>query len=142
MYRLLLAFSIFAFPLFAQDIDAGQAAQNALYSKQVKSMQDKAMQEELKKQQAVTAKAPQNQEVMIIEPLARAQDLLEAFTYLRSKKPSSPVVFHLASGKIVTSVMDVSVMKGGSLVIFTTNTTQGIKYEVVKTEDIATIGHE
>jgi hypothetical protein len=115
----------------------------AAYTSTLKTMEAKSEQDELlKTTKAGTAQKAYSPEVMIIDPATRAQDFKEAFNYLSLYKAGSPVYFELENNEKLYSVLDFSLMKGGTLVIFKINTTQGIKYRVVKTEAIASIGND
>ena len=92
--------------------------------------------------QAGAAEKTQGPEIMMIDPLTRAQDFKEAFTYLSLYKTGSLIYFELASHEKLYNILDLSLMKGGTLVIFKLNTTQGVKYRVVKTEMISSIGND
>jgi len=97
------------------------------------------------KQQKVAAvqhMQPQDNEVMLINPQDRAQDFKQAYDFLKDQKAASRVNFMLKDGQMLSKVIDINVMKGGSLLIFQINTTQGIRYQVVKVEDIESVGHE
>lgn len=116
-------------------------ASNAPYNQALKSMEAKAEQKQLAQTQqaAISQKSP---EVMIIDPSIRAQDFKEAFTYLMQYKAGSPIFFELQDKEKLYNVLDISLMKGGSLMIFKINTTQGMKYRVIKVEDIFSIGND
>ncbi|MEI8300408.1 MAG: hypothetical protein WCG10_02190 [Chlamydiota bacterium] len=115
----------------------------AAYNSTLKTMETKSEQDELLKTTKATAtQKATSPEVMIIDPATRAQDFKEAFNYLSLYKAGSPVYFELENNEKLYSVLDLSLMKGGTLVIFKINTTQGIKYRVVKTETIAAIGND
>lgn len=136
MKSFIAAASLLTLPLFAQ------VGGNSAYNAQLKKMEAEAEQKELAKaEKTVAARHTGMQEVMIIEPLTRAQDIEEAFKYLRTRKAAAPVTFYLNNGHTLSNVLDMAVMKGGSIFIFTVNSTKGIRYEVVKTEDIKTLGN-
>ena len=78
---------------------------------------------------------------MQIDPLARASDLITAFKLLSKEKPASKVFFQLTSGKLITNILEVNVLKNGTLIMLKISTNQGIKYEVIPTENIETVGH-
>ncbi|MCH9630148.1 MAG: hypothetical protein S4CHLAM37_01410 [Chlamydiia bacterium] len=139
MKKLFVIAAFFALPLFGQP-----TAANSVYQKQLKKMEAKSERKELEQTEKAAAakKASMGSEIMIIEPLARAQDFAEAYKYLHFHKSSSPVMFQLKNNKVLKNVLDVEIMKGGTLVIFTLNTTKGVKYEVVNIEDIKSLGHE
>lgn len=139
MKKLCIIAACFTLPLFGQP-----SATNQIYNKQLKKMEDKAEQKELEKSERAAAlkKSSGGNEIMVIDPLARAQDFAEAHKYLTFHKSSAPVSFKLADDRILTNVLNVEYMKGGTLVIFTLNTTKGIKYEVVNIEDIKSMSND
>jgi hypothetical protein len=116
-------------------------ASNSPYNQALKSMEAKAEQKQLAQTQqaAISQRGP---EVMVIDPSIRAQDFKEAFTYLMQYKAGSPIFFELQDKEKLYNVLDISLMKGGSLMIFKINTTQGMKYRVIKVEDIFSIGND
>lgn len=116
--------------------------ENAPYDNALKTMQAKKEQELALKQQGAVASSIEKgtSSVMMIEPQTRAQDFKEAFTYLSQYKAGSPLYFELESKEKLYGVTDISMMKGGSLVIFKMNTTSGAKFRVIKTENIISIG--
>ena len=121
------------------DIKAG----NAPYNQALKTMEAKAEQKQLlQSTQAATSQKLTSPEVMIIDPSVRAQDFKEAFTYLMQYKAGAPLFFELQDKEKLYNVLELFLMKGGTLVIFKINTTQGLKYRVVKTEDIVSIGND
>ncbi|PCI92368.1 hypothetical protein COB11_07555 [Candidatus Aerophobetes bacterium] len=139
MKKLCVIAMLFALPLFGQ-----QTAASSVYNKQLNKMEAKPERKELMSTEKTAAaqKAHESSEIMIIEPLARAQDFAEAYKYLNFHKSSAPVMFKLRNHKVLKNVLDIEIMKGGTLVIFTLNTTKGIKYEVVNIEDIKSMGND
>ena len=80
-------------------------------------------------------------EVMIIQPEMRAKDIQESFEYLKTMNPGEKLAVKLISGALITEIMDIKVMKGGTMIIFRINSSQGQKFHVVKTEQIDTLIH-
>ena len=78
-------------------------------------------------------------EVMIINPETRAKDIQESFDYLRRMSPASKLAVKLINGTMISEILDMKLMTGGTMIIFRTNSVQGQKFEVVKIEDIDTI---
>jgi hypothetical protein len=118
-------------------------AENAPYNQMLQKMETKTEDKLAMKSQAAAAagaKGSGDASVVIVDPLVRASDFKEAFTYLLQYKAGAPIFFALQNGERLYNVIDLSVMKGGSLVIFKMNTTQGQKLKVVKTEDIISLG--
>jgi hypothetical protein len=141
LYMIAMTVSIYA--LAAPDT-LGIKASNAPYNQALKTMEAKAEQKQIMKQtqEAATSQKVGSSDVMIIEPSVRAQDFKEAFTYLTEYKAGSPLYFELQDKEKLYNVLDLSLMKGGTIVIFKINTTQGLKYRVVKTEDIVSMGND
>lgn len=78
-------------------------------------------------------------EVMIINPEMRAKDIQESFDYLKKMTPASKLAVKLVNGTLISEILDMQLMKGGTMIIFRTNSIQGQKFQVVKIEDIDTI---
>jgi len=117
--------------------------ENAPYNQALQKMETKAEDKQLMKTQAAaasSAKQAGESSVVIVDPLIRATDFKEAFTYLNQYKTGSSIFFELQNKERLYNIVDLAVMKGGSLVIFKMNTTQGQKVKVVKTEDINSLG--
>lgn len=117
--------------------------ENAPYNQALQKMETKAEDKQLMKTQAAaasSAKQAGESSVVIVDPLTRATDFKEAFTYLNQYKAGSSIFFELQNKERLYNIVDLAVMKGGSLVIFKMNTTQGQKVKVVKTEDINSLG--
>jgi len=94
---------------------------------------------EERKQVQVAATMPTSGEVMIIDPKARASDLAAAFSFLKKSRASSPIFVELANGQTLTNIQEMTVLKGGTLVIFQINSAQGQRYIVEKIESIESI---
>lgn len=143
----LIAMTISIYPLAASPDTSSIKANNAPYNQALKTMEAKAETKQILKQTKEKEAATSSQkisspEVMIIDPAVRAQDFKEAFSYLSEYKAGSPLFFELQDKEKLYNVLDLSLMKGGTIVIFRMNTTQGLKYRVVKTEDIVSIGND
>lgn len=144
LFRISVLGPFFLSIAFAQDpMTSSIKQENAPYNEALKTMQTKAEQQMLTKTQ--TASTAQGQEkttasVMIVDPLVRASDFKEAFGYLSQYKAGTPLYFELDNKEKMYGVADLSIMKGGSLVIFKMNSTTGQKYRVIKTENIVSIG--
>jgi len=80
-------------------------------------------------------------EVMIINPESRAKDLQSAFKYLREMSPATKIGVKLNNGSIITQILSMDVMPGGTMIIFKINTMKGEQYRVVKIENIDTLTH-
>jgi hypothetical protein len=78
---------------------------------------------------------------MAIAPGDRAADFLQAFDALRREKTTGKVFFQLSDGTLISNVIDVTAMSHSSLLLFRFNSNQGIRLQVVKIEDIASLGY-
>ena len=120
-------------------------AQSPTHSLSEKQYFQKKQEEEAKKALAAKPPSPETKsytsEVMIISPELRAKDFQSAFTYLKTKNPSAKIGIELADHSIVSDILHIEIMPGGTLVIFTVSTVKGVKYRIVKTENIRSIHH-
>ena len=87
------------------------------------------------------AQKPAKNPMMVIEPKMRALDYQQAFESLRKERTASKVFFQLTDGSTLTNVIELTVMGNGTLLLFKTNTPQGIKHQVVEVERIQSICH-
>lgn len=110
-------------------------------NQEMMKMEDASMKKKLSQEQGAAVHTKGSSDVMIIDPSTRAKDFLEAFHYLRKQKAGSQIVFDLKDGHKISGVTDMKVMDGGSLIIFQLATTQGIKFKVVRIEDLTAIDH-
>ena len=78
-------------------------------------------------------------QVLLIEPAARAKDLASAFTFIHKANPSAKLSIKLSDGKVITNILSIDPMEGGTLVIFKLNTLHGVKYQVEKIENLDSI---
>lgn len=78
-------------------------------------------------------------EMMIISPEGRAQDIKAAIQFLKKQTPSSKPAIQLTNGTILSGIIDVDVMPGGTLLIFKVTSLKGMKYLIEKIEHIDTI---
>lgn len=76
---------------------------------------------------------------MIIEPQARALDYQQAFEQLRKEKTSGKVYFQLTNGNTICNIIDMTLMPNSTMILFRFNTTQGIKLQTVKVEEIVSL---
>lgn len=81
------------------------------------------------------------QSYMIIPPAARASDFVQAFDMLRKEKTAGKVYFQLSDGTAIANVIDMTLMPNSTLFLFRFNSSQGIRFQVVKVEDILYIGY-
>ena len=98
----------------------------------------------LQKKSEVTASLNQghinSSEVMLIDPEMRAKDFQSAFDYLKNSNTAAKIFVKLKSGHSISEIISMEVMPQGTLIIFQTNTTQGVKYDVINIENIESIG--
>jgi hypothetical protein len=80
--------------------------------------------------------APSASTYMMIPPSARALDFQEAFESLRSEKAAGKLYFELADGSTIGNIIDMKLMSNSTLAIFRYTSNQGIRYQVVKVEDL------
>lgn len=73
---------------------------------------------------------------MMISPASRALDFQQAFEQMRAEKSTGKVYFELTDGTIIANIIDMHVMQNSTLILFRFNSNQGIRYQVVKVEDI------
>ncbi|MEM8727763.1 MAG: hypothetical protein AAGE99_03540 [Chlamydiota bacterium] len=78
-------------------------------------------------------------EMMIIAPEGRANDIRAAIKFLQQKVPTDKPMIKLTNGKVITGIVNVDVMPGGTLLIFKISVLKGLKYQIEKIEDIDTI---
>ena len=79
--------------------------------------------------------------IMIIPPDMRAKDISEAFNSLKQANPAAKIMVKLVNGTEITDILSIDTMTGGTMLIFRINSMQGMKVQVVKIEEIDTIGH-
>ena len=125
IYPLLLAAQM----SFAPDTGAAQKTITATVNKQIAETT------------AATLASPSSpggpsQEMMIIPPHDRAADLLEAYLFLKQHNIASSILVIMKDKSTLTNILDIQIMKNGTLLIFKVNTLQGEKYMLVKTEDV------
>ena len=90
-------------------------------------------------EQTVAANALGAKEMMIIPPQARAQDFKEAFDLLKKVKSQDKITFFLKDKSKISGILDVDVLPGGTMINFKVNTTQGVRYQIVRVEDINSV---
>lgn len=121
------------------------AAQEPIYtvsSSQYFQNQPKLTENESSTHKAVAAKESQSggqSEIMIITPESRAQDIVSAFQFLRKMSAGTKIAVKLTNGSLLTEIMDMEVMPGGTMIIFKVTTMKGQQYRVEKIENIDTL---
>lgn len=73
---------------------------------------------------------------MMISPASRALDLQQAFELMRAEKSTGKVYFELADGTTISNIIEMHLMQNSTLILFRFNSNQGIRYQVVKVEEI------
>jgi hypothetical protein len=81
------------------------------------------------------------QSYMMISPVSRAEDFQQVFEMLRKEKTTGKVYFRLADGLMISNVIEMTLLPNSTLVLFRFNSAQGIRFQVVKVEDISAIGY-
>ncbi|MFA5249987.1 MAG: hypothetical protein WC371_01070 [Parachlamydiales bacterium] len=79
--------------------------------------------------------------VLAIDAKKRAEDYLKAYELMRKEKPSSKIFFKLANGSSLQNIVDLVVLENGTLILFKTTTSQGLRYEIVPIEEIVLLSH-
>jgi len=78
-------------------------------------------------------------EVMIISPELRAKDLQAAIKFLNLHVPTAKPNITLSDGSKITSIMDVEIMPGGTILIFKITSLKGLQYKVVNIEEVQSL---
>ncbi|MCB1114927.1 MAG: hypothetical protein KDK71_00530 [Chlamydiia bacterium] len=103
----------------------------------------KALNESLSKGEktAVAKEAAQKgtSEMMIISPEGRAKDIEAAIAFLKKHAPSTKPSIKLTNGSILSGIINVNVMPGGTLLIIQIASLKGVQYQIEKIENIDTI---
>jgi hypothetical protein len=73
---------------------------------------------------------------MVISPSSRALDFQQAFEQMRKEKSTGKVYFELADGSVIANIIEMTMMANSTLILFRFNSSQGIRFQVVKVEDI------
>ncbi len=81
------------------------------------------------------------QSYMMLLPAARAADFQQAFETLRKEKTAAKVYFQLFDGSMITNIIDMTLMSNSTMILFRYNSPQGIGFQLVKVEEIQTIGY-
>ena len=100
-----------------------------------------AMQQEMA-QMAASSESAKNSgasALFMINPADRAKDFMDTFDYLKKVQPSAKPTFRLMDKSMISNIISIEVSSGGSLLVFKVGSTQGVKYRVVKVEEIDTI---
>ena len=77
--------------------------------------------------------------VMIIPLEMRAKDFEEAFAYLRRMNATGKVIVKLHNGSQIVDILGIDRLPGGTMLVFKLNSVTGMKYHIVKIEEIDTI---
>jgi len=68
-----------------------------------------------------------------------AQDFQQAYDMLKKEKTAGKVYFQFSDGSSIGNIIDMTTMANGTIVLFRYNSSQGIKFQIVKIEDILTL---
>ena len=71
--------------------------------------------------------------------ISRALDYQTAFEQLRKEKTAGKVYFQLTDGSSIANIIDMNIMPNSTLIVFRFNSSQGVRFQVVKVEDILNI---
>ncbi len=137
MAQLCLIALILASPFLLTAAPPSHSLSETQYFQQKTSTLQKA----LASKQAAPTPQGQSSDVMIISTEMRAKDFQKAFEYLRTRAPAAKIGVKLTNQSMIADIVKIDVMPGGTLIIFTTNTVKGLKYQIVKTEQIDSIAH-
>ncbi len=110
-------------------------------NKELNKMQNKAFKKEVLASDSSKHEKNSSSEIMVIDPMTRANDFKQAYQFLKAQKAGSRVIFKLSNGQTLANVLDIDIMKGGSLVIFKLSSVKGMQFKVVRIEDITSIEH-
>lgn len=77
--------------------------------------------------------------VMIIPLEMRAKDFEEAFAYLRRMNAAGKIIVKLHNGSQIVDILGIDRLPGGTMLVFKLNSVTGMKYHIVKIEEIDTI---
>ncbi len=100
---------------------------------------EKKMMEEKVAAATKSTKEQDSPDMLLIQPSARAADWVDAFQYLSTYASQNAIAFKLSDGSTIRDITKVAALPGGTLLTFTLNTVSGLKYKVVKIEDVADI---
>jgi hypothetical protein len=78
--------------------------------------------------------------VVVIDPKMRAADYAQAFDLLRREKPMNKITIRTSS-TVYSNVTELSVTKGGTLLLLKSISNQGTKTNIVPVEDIMEISY-
>ena len=78
---------------------------------------------------------------MLVTPVSRALDFQQAFEMLRKEKTTGKVFFKLADGSMLSNIIDMTILSNSTLILFHFSSSEGIRSQVVKVEDIQSISY-
>lgn len=79
---------------------------------------------------------PSASATVTIPASARALDFQQAFENLRAEKAAGKLYFELADGSTINNIIDMQLMSNSTIALFRYTSNQGVRYQVVKVEDI------
>ena len=77
--------------------------------------------------------------VIMIDPVKRAQDLVEVFNTLQKAKAGPNITFLLTNGEKISGVMNITVTSGGTILIFKQDVPSGTRFVAAPVEQIQTV---
>lgn len=78
---------------------------------------------------------------IVVESKARASDLVQAFDMLRKDKSTFKINLRTQNGQMIPNIMDLTSSTAGTLLFIKILTSQGIRYQVLFTDDITEINY-
>jgi hypothetical protein len=78
---------------------------------------------------------------IMVNPKNRSLDYKQAFDALRREKTATKVFFQLASGNVISNIIDMTVMDNGTVLLFRFNTAQGVKLQAVPVEEVQLLSY-
>lgn len=82
-----------------------------------------------------------NKSTIFIEAKARSTDLVQAFELLKKDKSSFKINIRTTSGMIIVNVMELTASTSGTLLFLKLLSNQGLRYQILPTEEIAEISY-
>ena len=73
---------------------------------------------------------------LVIEAKARADDIVKSYDLLKREKPTLRISAHTYSGVVLSNITEITAMPNGTLLLFRTSSTQGVKNTFVPVDDV------
>lgn len=128
--------------LFAAGPTIYMAPPSTLPTSSLEEKSDKSSNKLSKAEKGAAAKkssSKESNEMMIISPEGRAQDIKAAIEFLKKRSPTAKPSIKMSNGSIISGILDVDVMPGGTVLIFQLASLKGIQYQVENIENINSI---